>query len=326
MPVPLPLEPVIDQVLAQLAHLWFDIPTHNLPQPGEPLENPSRNEARIWIGGRPEDLPLSETERAASLHCPYHFLAPSRYVFSSPNPREMVVTLGEDHGSRLLTMVKRFVRERRAQQEADGDSGLKGPLSRELFARISNEDFLARALLGLVFGFVPTVYGNAVQTLGLWLADESLWRLQQQWKTSSGTISERVAILERPLARAMQVKALPPILYRTARAHATLAGVNIAPGDLVVVSVAGMAQDALSHGKGGVTTVFGGDRTTDPHPTHACPGSHIAIGVLLGMMGAILNLGTLAPTPALITVRVTPTDVPGPPSGGAGTAPTPQPA
>ncbi len=278
--IPLPLEPVVDMVLAKLAATWFDIPDNQL----------------ILEGGQP-------APGAATLHCPYHFLAPSRYVFSSPNPRPTVTELGEDHGERLLQKTREFVRLRRGAPET-----LKGVVSLELFSNIKDDDFLARALLGLVFGFVPTVFGNAKQILARWLSDETFWRVQQRLFAIGGETNYEKAeqALRAPIERAMQESAVPPLLHRTVVASCTLGSVALQPGDRVVVAVAAAARETLDLGRSNVTTVFGGDRDAPDHATHACPGYHLAMGVLLGMMAAILEAGTLAPTPALITVNVLP--------------------
>ena len=50
--------------------------------------------------------------------------------------------------------------------------------------------------------------------------------------------------------------------------------------------------------------VFGGDRSKPDHPTHACPGAPLAKGVLLGLLSAILEVGTLTPKLSLVTVGV----------------------
>jgi hypothetical protein len=150
-------EPVVDQVLAQLAKLWFDIPDGTL----------------IKAGGRPT--------HADELCCPFSFLAPSRYVFSSPNPRDVVTALAAGSGQRLLDRARRFVRELKT-----GKRELKGEISKALSNKISDEDLLARTLLGMVFGFVPTVYGNALAVLGQWLGDETLWRLRYRRLATSG--------------------------------------------------------------------------------------------------------------------------------------------
>ena len=185
--VEVPLEPVIDRLLAELAQEWFDIPDGRL----------------IHIGRLPE---------GDRLQCPFHFMAPSRYIFSSPNPRKQVSDRGQQDGQRLLEAVTTFVKQRRERARAGGGTGLKGAISTKLFEVIETDEELARLLLGLVFGFVPTVYGNALAVLGGWINDETLWRLQRRWYAAS-TDKERYELLADALGRAMQTRptaAAPP--------------------------------------------------------------------------------------------------------------------
>jgi Dyp-type peroxidase family len=283
--VTVPLEPVVDQVVAQLAQQWFDIPDGDL----------------IKVGGRPSN-------GAETLHCPFSFLAPSRFVFSAPNPRDKVTELGESQGKKLLEKVREFVDRRRKDERAGGTLGLHGPISKALFRAIpGDDDLLSRTLLGLVFGFVPTVYGNALQVLGLWLGDETLWRVQQRLlsATDDGIHERASSVLQSDLELAMQTRPVPPLLHRTVTVARKLGGVDLTPGDRVVLGMSGATGETLARGGSDPMLIFGGDRLKDDkHPTHACPGYAIAMGVLLGLLAAILEAGTLTPTPALVTIRV----------------------
>ena len=276
--VPLPLEPVISDVLGHLAQQWFDIP----------------DGAKIEIGG---EFPPSK-----ALRCPFTFVAPSRYVFSTPHPRAEQVELGTANGAGLLKAVEEFVVERRAS-----GSPASGVIARQLFERIENDNELARMLLGLVFGFVPTVHGSLLAVLSLWLNDETLWRVQQVIRGIDGSLVERAAGLCRPLEIAMQTRPVPPLLHRTAAKDTKLGDVDVAAGERVVVAITGMTHDQLFNNRSDVKTVFGGDRSAGAHPDrplHACPGYRIARGVIEGILLAILDAPLLGPTPAQVTVRV----------------------
>jgi Dyp-type peroxidase family len=281
--VPIALESVVGVVLAKVAQRWFDIP----------------DGFRIAVGGVPSAADPKP-------RCPFHFRAPSRYVFSSPNPRPEVKHLGETHGQELLHAVREYVADQRKLERAAGGLTLEGPISRALFAGIQDDDLLARMLLGLVFGFVPTVYTNAIVILGSWIADETLWRLQQRLLDSVAEARyERASeILRKPLERQMQLTAVPPLLYRKVLQPTSLGDCDLKPGDLVVLVMSGAAQEILARGESNVWTVFGGDRRSSDHPTHACPGAHIATGVLLGLTAAILEFGPFAPAEAQTTILV----------------------
>ena len=54
--------------------------------------------------------------------------------------------------------------------------------------------------------------------------------------------------------------------------------------------------------------VFGGrrkpERPGDPHPTHACPGHDMAMGVMLGFLGALMDRATLRPALSPMALQV----------------------
>jgi Dyp-type peroxidase family len=282
--LPLPLEPVADFVLGMLAQRWFDIPDGKL----------------IKLGGRP-------AQDSDDVHCPFSFLAPSRYVFSSPNPRDTVSTLGQGDGQRLLDQARLFVRRCRERQKETGDAGLHGEISIALFQAIDHDDdLLARTLLGLVFGFVPTVYGNALTILGSWINDETLWRVQQRLLSAeeSDRHGAAASIMRDEIARVMLARPVPPLLHRTVTSPTELGGVELRRGDRVVVSMWGVTQDISERGVLDIMPIFGGDRKAAGHPLHACPGYGMAMGVLLGMLTAVVELHPIAPGPALTTIRV----------------------
>jgi deferrochelatase/peroxidase EfeB len=275
--VPLPLAPILARVLGQLADRWFDIPDGEFIEIGD---EPS-----------PDDQPP---------RCPFHFLAPSRFVFSSPNPRRIVENRGVADGQRLLAAAREFVNRKK------GGLDLHGPISRELFEKITNDDDrLARVLLGLVFGFVPTVYGNGYSVLSQWLQDETLWRLQLQLRDLKGDNYERAnQVVRAELYRAMLKNAVPALLHRTVTTPTMLGDCKLEADDRVVLLVSGAAQEVLAKRQLDPAIVFGGDRDAARHPLHACPGKHLAIGALMGFLTALLDGGGFKPSPALATVFV----------------------
>ena len=44
---------------------------------------------------------------------------------------------------------------------------------------VIDHDLFARMMVGVLEGFLPTVYGNALKILHLWLTDGTFWRVQQ---------------------------------------------------------------------------------------------------------------------------------------------------
>ena len=279
-PTTIALETVVDQVLAQLSTYWFGIP----------------NGVEIFAGGRPA--------KAGDVHLPYHSLAPSRYIFSSPFPRDVVAAAGQRHGQQLRNAVANLAKEK-------GVAGFPRPLAERLWEMTPDEggapkhDVFARMLVGFIEGFLPTVYGNFLKTMHLWVSDETLWRVQQDIRSdgSPKEVYDRAHQIIKPaLQRAMQRRPVPDIIYRTATQRHTLKGETIEAGERVVLLIASATQEMAVAGPD-VTLVFGGDRKKDPHPTHACPAYDMGIGVLLGMISAMLEATTLTPTDSPLSVQ-----------------------
>jgi Dyp-type peroxidase family len=269
------LEKLADQALAQMSKAWFGIPDGQT----------------VLEGGRP--VPGDTAPR-----CPFHTLAPSRYIFSSPNPRPPVAAAGTHLGRHLLAGVKAFVsrypdrRSRRALAQT-------APLSAAVFETIGDDsDAVASNLVGLLEGFLPTVYGTFIKTMHLWIGDESLWRLQQDLceERDADYVHAR-RVLQEPLEVAMMKHPVPDLLYRTATRDVDLGGLRVRAGERVVLSIVGATSDLRQQGRTSTAPVFGGYRSAAGHPTHACPGYEMAMGVLLGMVAAVLQSATLFPAP-----------------------------
>jgi hypothetical protein len=300
-PPSIALAVVADRVLARLSAQWFGVPN------AKPDDKNAR-EPKIIEGGRPGE--------AKTVHLPYHSLAPSRYIFSSPCPRDVVTRAGQHHGQLLRNKVTELA-------EATGIQGFKSELAPELWKATTNEwgtpnpELFARTLVGLIEGFLPTVYGNFLKTMHLWVADETLWRVQQDhvsWRPRAeagapeSSYARAEASIERELKRAMQKRPVPDVVYRTATQRHNLAGVTIEAGERIVVLISSATHELAAQRslEPDVTPVFGGNRKQEPHPTHACPAYDMGMGVLLGMISAILDAGTLLPTESPLSIAVIP--------------------
>jgi hypothetical protein len=202
--------------------------------------------------------------------------------------------MGEKLGQELLDGVRKFVKK---NNNGRWRTQVQGKLSRAVFETLEpDDDAVASNLVGLLEGFLPTVYGNFLKVMNLWTTDESLWRLQQSLRLSE-LIDYRHAqrVIEPSLMKAMMQRPVPDLLYRTATRDVDLGGVRIAAGERVVLSIAAAMQDMTLRGEVAIAPVFGGKRSAVGRPTHACPGYEMAMGVLLGMFAALLQAGTLAP-------------------------------
>jgi len=301
-PMRLSLETVVDSVLGELATVWFGIPDGDI----------------IRSGDKPEDGGTDQ-----SLHCPFHFLAPSRYIFSSPRPRLIVSGAGEKAGMALRVRIGELARGKAKTGEWPAHLPPIGQAVWDVSTKTNGEidsDAFASAIIGAMEGMLPTIYGNFWKTMYLWLTDETLWRVQQTLLLTPLENEKQHPEFERArkavlptLLRTMQARPIPDMVYRTARKRTFLGDVTVEQGDRVVVLIGSITQELAAQNeeraaKGllpDVYPVFGGDRDGVDPPTHACPGYHMALGVLLGMITAVLEAGTFAPTPTPLLVDFT---------------------
>ena len=286
---------IVDDVLAGLSARWFGIP----------------DGARLVGGGwhwRSDPPPT----------CPGHFQAPSRYMFQ-PHPGPEAAALGQRHGQALKEAVTALL----ADHQASG-TPLPGAIAQAIVQAFPGEPALqASTLVGVMMGFLPTVDGNLRGVLAEWVGDRSLWDLQAEYlsRREDGPLGRARAALLSPLTRGLQLRPVPELVWRIATEGHTLAGVAVNPGDRVVAGLVSAAHEALLNDTEDLAPLFGGDRSLDDAPTHACPGSAMAMGVMLGALAALLESAELRPTssPTVLALRALPG---GPPAVGAA-APVP---
>ena len=261
-----------DAMLAAIASYWFDVP----------------DGAFVLAGGwRLLDV-------FPPVRCPGDFAAPSGYIFI-PEPPFLVAAIGQWLGGMLHAHVAEFVAAHRAPGVAP-----KGSIARALFEALpahEDDDLLTRTLIGVMMGMLPTIDGNFTAVLRAWAADGSIARLQAALRASgeADAYARAAAVLETPLKQAMQAAPTPSAVWRTATRDHTIGGacpVHVKAGDKVTFAIAEATRADLAAGVTDVTAIFGGDRSTTPHATHACPGYAMAMGVLLGAINAVLE-----PTP-----------------------------
>jgi deferrochelatase/peroxidase EfeB len=255
----LELRELVDPLLATFCEKWFGL------APGDHFERGGF----IWT--------------AQPVRYPGHFMAPSRYFFQ-PHPGPQAERLAIDHGKALLTAMTNHLA---------AFPKLQAPVAQAVLGSApaqKHPDFVARTLVGAIMGFVPTVNGSLRRILAEWLRDGTFWTLRAQHGTSGWN-----AALDEALMRGMQLRALPDTLWRTRQVDAegkgTLKGEGKARGpadDVVVIGTLSAAHARLERGAPGMETIFGGDRKASPHPTHACPGMHVAIAMIKGFLQALL--------------------------------------
>ena len=281
-----------EQVVGALARQWFGLPENK----------------RMVIGGRfPVPAP------AGKPRCPGHIIGPSRRIFGA-HPQDRVVAEGQLHGPPVLQAVKDAL--------ADGLAAGTGQLTDLLRAPLASlggtygADLLEREVAGLLLGFAPTVHGNFLTVMRNWIEDGSLWPLQQDLveRSQAGDtpLAAARAVLRRPLLDTMQAEPVPPMVWRQPvvkdtpdpKAPPVVLGLASAIADLALV--AGQDEDKARRD----ALLFGGDyfapKDSGRWGLHACPGSRMAVGVMLAMAAELLLAGTLRPTGSPVLLMLTP--------------------
>jgi len=271
--VPLDFEALGAAVLAQLCKRWFGLPD------GEHMWGTEFHAA--------DD---------ASRRCPMGFLAISRHVFGS-HPSPIVSGMGQAAGQAL--------REQTRQWLAQQTDLSHWPLTEAIVKAtrpLEKDDpgIVERSVAGIMLGFPPTVFGNLVTGLALLAGTKQLWMLQLAWTPGAKPFEASKQVLRGALEKTIVAKPVPSAVWRVARQHTQLRGVAVAAGETVVVGLTSATHDGEDH-----FTAFGGRRPAKlPEgrkqlaPLHACPGYDMSMGVLQGVLAAVLEAGTLRPTPS----------------------------
>jgi hypothetical protein len=264
------IQAISDTVLAAVCKHWFDVPDGEFVQAG------GFRLSNIFPPGR----------------CPGDYTPPSAYIFH-PDPDVLLTLLGQRTGQILRESVGKLVATRRGAANPP-----QGALSRAFFEIFPNspgdDDLLARVIIGAMMGMLPTVNGNLVATVKTWQRSQTLMALHAKLKNSSQADEFLRAheVIEQPLQETMQMMPTPDAVWRTAVKGHTLGTKNpvqVHPGDKIYISIIQAMQEDLRAGITDVCPVFGGNRSASPHPTHACPGFEMAMGVLLGITYAVVD-------------------------------------
>lgn len=176
---------------------------------------------------------------------------------------------------------ERWVRE--AAQRSGED------IAAAYLARMGGDAEAARDRIAAVLGFTGPTTGAFMSVMGYWQANDQLPRIKQWWDARSAGDFAADDPARGPLYRwliaAMQAAPVPDMLYRTALRDCTVGSERVAAGDRVIVSLASASADCPAR----EDLLFGGDYADKGALTHACPGRPLAIGVLLGMIAALLD-------------------------------------
>jgi hypothetical protein len=223
--------------------------------------------------------------------CPADYTYPSAYIFH-PDPDAFLTFIGQRTGQILRQSVGNYVAEKRATGQIP-----TAPLTRALFEQFPDprdNDLLARTVIGVMTGALPTINGNLVAAVKAWQRTATLMALSAQLKANKQTddFTRAHEVVELSLRQAMQMQPTPDFIWRTAKKDHTLGmknPVQVKAGDKIYLSIVQATQSDLRAGSDDVCPIFGGDRSKNPHPMHACPGFEMGFGILLGIVYGVVE-------------------------------------
>jgi hypothetical protein len=287
-----------ERVIARLSEIWFGLPDGK----------------HMMHGGLP--VGLADTPR-----CPADFTYAAQYFFR-PNPDEWTIGLSMARGAQIEQAAARLVAEQTSRATADQHHFIRD-LSQAVAGTCSKnrEGLVVRALVGAVDGFVAANWGSFVTTMAAWVRSQELWQVQLLCEVDILYLSELASKVELPqidpskytqvvppeladalegrlhrsdlvasVVKALMVLPVPAWLHRTALEATDLAGTPIAPGDRIVLNLSSISLSQRNPNMlfGGVySSNKGAGQGQTPH--HACPAQEMAMGVLLGMIVAVLE-------------------------------------
>lgn len=214
---------------------------------------------------------------------PGHFLSPSRYIFQ-PHPNKKVEEVGAAHGDAARRAMESFLTQ---------FGPTNGPVTKAVYNSprgAGDIPYVARTIAGAMMGFIPTVDGNLRRILNEWLREGTLWALRARYAgTVAKDYTEALNRLRDDFIPAMQLRAVPELIWRTAIVSHTIGDVEIRPGDVIVAGAVSATQQNLVEGRQDIYHAFGGNRRVEGHPTHSCPGADPALAVMLGFFSALVE-------------------------------------
>jgi Dyp-type peroxidase family len=269
---PLDFERLSESVLAKLCQLWF----------GQP------DGRHIWG----TEFHAEASAQGVAARCPRDLFKVSRHVFG-PYPTDAVKAEGRAAGKRFTAAVEGWLAE---------PGTVLPPLAAKIVAAAkavpgATPDLPARTLAGIMLGFPPTTHANLVTVLAAWVQTRKLWELQPQWNAvrpetqdAPPPYAEAVACLRPALVATLNMRPTPFQVWRKAKVAHRLGQVDVEAGRVVIVGLGSATQqDPQRH-----HVAFGGDRA-DPNgpPPHACSGYGMGMGVMLGVIAAVLDAGVM---------------------------------
>jgi Dyp-type peroxidase family len=255
--------------------------------------------------------------------CPGDFTSPSRYIFS-PNPSKEVGRIANWQGKLLQRSLSAWVKELRSEAgkpalDAMGDSSVTKAMLTLKEYKDKTPDELGSEIIGAMLGFLPTVEGCIKGTMLEWVESQELWRVQSAlWadRDAASLFDRARTVLQGPMIDTIQLRPVPLMIWRTARKNVSVGNIAIKKGKKVVLCIESATQANRLLGKPDLSHMFGGvareqisaqscPADKQKVTTHACPGYKAAMGIMLGIIGTVLDYGALKPSPSPLTFTLT---------------------
>ncbi|MBV9565031.1 MAG: hypothetical protein JOY90_31970 [Bradyrhizobium sp.] len=263
------IQSLSDVVVAKICSHYFDIPDGIFVKPGG----------------------FSVSNLLSPGVCPADYTFPSAYIFH-PDPDFILSFTGKRTGQILRESVGKYVADKRDSAQLPA-----APITRALFEQYpdsKDNDLLARTIVGVMMGALPTINGNLNGVVKAWQRTATLMALQAQLKANvqADAFVKAHEVIELPMRQAMQMQPTPDAIWRRATKDHTLGTQNpvqVKAGDKIYLSIVQATQECLRNGSDDVSPIFGGDRRKTPHPIHSCPGFEMGFGILLGIVYGVVE-------------------------------------
>jgi len=189
-------------------------------------------------------------------------------------------------------------------------------------------EHLARTIAGLSNGMIAPTLGSFLSMTAQLIESGHLWRTQQRLlleTTERNTYSDVERVIVPVILRSLYSRPVPDIVHRTNSepvpcsfsaisgnpiAIDSDAGHELRAGSRVILGIESATHDVDVPNKlGDAEVIFGGKYIPGASTgTHACSGARMAVGILAGMLTALLEAGNLKLENAPLTLSRNATD------------------
>jgi hypothetical protein len=251
--------------------------------------------------------------------CPADFMAPSRFCFY-PRPSPAIQNYGVTHGQGLKAASRKLIDDLRLLEKQTPGQGFKGLISAALAKAIpTDNDLLARNIVGSMTGAIPPLDGNLRGIFFDWINGNTLWQHQTEYLKAKAAFDKdpnpnkshreyTEGTIKTAVQKAMCKRPAPDLLYRTATQNTKIGGVEVKDGETVILALISPMLASLDNDAPEIEHVFGGfrkDAWQKPgEPAHACPAYHMVMAIIYGVVAALFDSGRIVIQPASMILQV----------------------